>query len=89
MPLRRTLLLTTLVAALVARPARAQDDLNQELEQMVKAAVKKLKKMGALREVIGRDAGRREDKSFVVAGSQTAPGFGSATRERVRNERNP
>jgi hypothetical protein len=56
---------------------------------VVKAAVKKLKKMGALREVIGRDAGRREDKSFVVAGSQTAPGFGSATRERVRNERNP
>src|SRR5262245_43935220 len=39
---RRILLLTVLVAALIARPAGAQEDLNQELEQMVKAAAKKV-----------------------------------------------
>jgi serine protease Do len=39
---RRILLLAALVIALSARPARAQEDLNQELEQMVKAAAKKV-----------------------------------------------
>jgi hypothetical protein len=48
---------------------------------VVKAAVKKLKQMGALKETIGRDAGRRVDKTFVVAGDWVAPGFGSANLE--------
>jgi serine protease Do len=42
MPLKRILLLAALVAALMARPARAQEDLNAELEIMVKAAAKKV-----------------------------------------------
>lgn len=42
MPLRRILFLTALALVLTTRPARAQEDLNQELEQMVKAAVKKV-----------------------------------------------
>jgi hypothetical protein len=44
---------------------------------VLQAAIKKLKKMKALKEVTGRDAGRREDKTFVVAGEWVAPGFGS------------
>jgi serine protease Do len=41
MPRRRILLLTALVAALAAGPARAQDDLNEQLEKAVKHAVRK------------------------------------------------
>jgi S1-C subfamily serine protease/predicted esterase len=42
MPWRRPLLLSILAAALCARPAAAQADLNEELEKMVKAAVRKV-----------------------------------------------
>jgi serine protease Do len=41
MPLRRILILTAILIALTAPPARAQVDLNDELEKAVKAAVKK------------------------------------------------
>jgi len=41
MPVRRILLLTAMVAMFAGRPAWAQDDLNEELEKMVKASVKK------------------------------------------------
>jgi hypothetical protein len=43
----------------------------------VKAAIKKLKKLRALKEVTGWDAGSRRDKTFVVAGTWTASGLGS------------
>jgi serine protease Do len=41
MPVRRILLLTAIVAALSTRGACAQDDLNDEIEKAVKAAVRK------------------------------------------------
>jgi hypothetical protein len=44
----------------------------------VKAVIKKLKKLGALKEVFGRDAGTRRDKAFVIAGDWNASGLGAA-----------
>src|SRR5260370_20239284 len=41
MPLRRILLLTAILAVFAARPAWAQEDLNEQLEKMVKAAARK------------------------------------------------
>ena len=41
MPLRRIFLLTAILALCIARPAWAQDDLNEQLEKMVKAAARK------------------------------------------------
>jgi RecA-family ATPase len=43
--------------------------------EQIKGIIKKLKKTGALKETIGRDAGSRRDKTFVVAGNWVAPGF--------------
>jgi hypothetical protein len=44
----------------------------------VKAAIKKLKKMRALKETTGWDTGSRRDKTFVVAGDWVASGLGSS-----------
>ena len=44
----------------------------------IKGAIKKLKNIHALKETIGWDASSRRDKTFVVVGSWTASGFGSA-----------
>ena len=50
----------------------------------IKSTIKQLKKMGALKDIQGKDV-KRQIKTFVVAGAWRAPGFGSTDLDHSGN----